>query len=138
MRMKELRQLIKQTEPHKKLLFNRLTYTVIIVLLLSAGAQAYIAQNDDGQISGTVVDQNGEPVDGATVEMTVIPLSGVTDTESTTTDAQGEFTFTREDVLEFRITVIVNGEKIHNEQHHLLFRGQNTELQIKLNTTIAS
>lgn len=70
--------------------------------------------------------------------MTVIPLSGVTDSESTTTDAEGEFTFTREDVLEFRISVIVDGEKIHTEQHHLLFRGQNTELQIELNTTVAT
>lgn len=136
MRKKELRQLIKQTEPHKKLLFNRLTYTIVIVLLVSAGAQAYIAQNNDGQISGTVVDQTGEPVDGATVQMTVIPLSGVTTTESTTTDAQGEFSFIREDVLEFRIRIIVDDEEIHTQQHHLMFRGQNTELRIELDTTV--
>ncbi|MWV38848.1 carboxypeptidase-like regulatory domain-containing protein [Natrialba sp. INN-245] len=132
----EFRQLIRQSEPHKKLLFNKLTYTIVIVLVLSAGAQAYVAQNNDGQISGTVVDQNGDPIEDATIQMDVIPLSGVTDSESTTTNAQGEFEFTREDILEFRITVLINAEEKHTKEHHLLFRGQNTELQIELDTTI--
>jgi len=136
MRKKEIRHLFRQTQPHKKLLFNKLTYTLIILLVLSAGAQAYITDNNDGQISGTVVDADGEPVADATVEMNIIPLSGVTDTVSTTTDSDGNFEFVREDVLEFRIIVIVDDEQVYSESHHLMFHGQNTDLRIQLDMRV--
>lgn len=136
MRKKELRHLIKQTKPHKKLLFNKLTYVVVIFLVLSAGAQAYTTTNDDGQITGTVVDAQNEPVDNATVELVVIPLSGVTETETTTTGANGRFEFTREDILELRINVIIDGDQVYSQPHHLMYQGQNSNFQIELNTTV--
>lgn len=136
MKKNELRYLIEQTQPHKKLLFNKLTYVVVIILVLSAGAQAYATANDDGQITGTVIDTNNEPVNNATVRLEVIPLSGVTETETTTTGPNGKFEFTREDILELRITVIVDGEQMYSQPHHLLYRGQNSNLQIELDTTV--
>lgn len=118
----------------RRLLFNRIMLTVLLIVGLSAGAYAYVDANNDGDVSGVVVDEEGEPVPDATVTIGNIDLKGVVVPVEVTTNENGEFTYDNQEILEFRI--LAHHEDIgasEIERHHRLYEGQqlNLELTIK-------
>lgn len=123
--------LLVETVSLRDLLINRLTIIVAVLLLASAGATAYVSANDDGEFTGRVVTESGEPVENVTVTLREIPLQGVVDRENTRTNADGEFRFTDQtQLLEYRVDVRVDGEIVAFERNHLFFRGQNRHVVI--------
>lgn len=135
MRVPPLLKLIGELFTWRQLLVNRFTLLLAIVLVMTGGVVAYVDQNDGGQIAGKVVIESGEPVPNATVELHAIPLQGVVKTNTTNTNAEGAFEFTgKESLLEYRLVVRVDGTTVHKKHYHLMFKGQNRDHTITVET----
>lgn len=135
MKLPPLLKLAQEMFTWKELLVNRFTVLIAIILITTGGVVAYVGQNDGGHLSGKVVTESGEPVADATVELHAIPLQGVVATNSTNTTSEGTFEFTgMESLLEYRLIVRVNGTTVHKDRYHLMFRGQNREHTIVIDS----
>jgi len=128
-----LLKLIAETVSVRRLLINRFTILVAVVLVASVAAQGYVAANDDGRITGQVVDESGDPVPNANVTLSPQTVAGVPDPQTTTTDENGEFEFQDGSLLEFTIKA-EHGEigASETQRHHLYFQGQNKEVTLVL------
>lgn len=126
--LRQLALLVRNTVTLRKLIFNRFVILVIVLLLANfALVQPHVTANNGGQMSGTVVDESGDPIENATVYIQKLALKNQDPYESTTTGSDGQFTFTdKPDYIEFRIYAETrNGQQSEVQQHHLYFRGQN-------------
>jgi outer membrane receptor protein involved in Fe transport len=83
----------------------RLAHTVVVVLICSA---AIWGQSNQGGISGTVFDQNGAVVPGATVIITDL---GTLKTISLTTSESGSYSFRSLDPVTYSVRVEASGFK---------------------------
>jgi hypothetical protein len=116
---------LSRTISVKKLLLNKLTLSVIVVTLLIIGFETYIAFAATGEISGTVLDADGEPVEGAEVTLTPRTTTGVDRSLVETTSSKGEFMFSELDtIIEYDIFIKYNEEIVFSERKHLYFKGQ--------------
>ena len=130
--LRQLALLIRETVTLRQVFLNRITLVLMATLLIAGGAQAYTNANDDGQISGTVVGPDGEPVPNANVTIRPIGSETVGSSQTTNTDDEGKFVFTNQTrVLEFEITATKGGQT-EVRRIHLYFRGQNTDVTLKL------
>src|SRR5262245_11149573 len=82
---------------------RRITH-VLAVFLLLLGAATGFAQTYTGTVAGTVNDEQGGVLPGATVT-----LAGKTGSRSSVTDAKGEYRFTAVDPGTYDITVEMQG-----------------------------
>lgn len=132
--VRQLSLLVRETITLRKLLLNRITFVLMAVLLLAGGSQAYIATNDDGRISGTVVGPDGEPVPNASVTMRPIGSETVGSADTTYTNEDGEFVFRNKTrVLQFSISASNTRVGESEERRiHLYFRGQNTDVTLEI------
>lgn len=131
MKLPPLLQLAQETVTWRKLLLNRLTILLVVLLLVAVPLQVYASGNADGRIQGQVVDEDGDPVENATVKLQKIPLEGVIKSERTTTDENGEFRYENQtDVLEFRIVVEKEGYETAEHHDQSLFPGENRDITI--------
>lgn len=121
----------------RQLVFNRFTIVLAALLLLSVGVHAHVSANNDGRISGVVVGPDGEPVADANVTMRKISAESVESEKSTLTDENGRFVFQNQtSVLEFDIYAQKGGVGQSRVQRiHLYFRGENTEVELRLQET---
>jgi len=119
----------------RKILFNRITLVVLVAVVLTIGMQGYISANNDGNIQGTVIDADGEPVEDAVVVLSEERRLGQNPSHETTTNANGEFAFTGlTEVLEFRLYAEApDGQESEEYRIHLNFQGQNYEQDIVFN-----
>lgn len=117
----------------RRVLFNRIMITVLLIVGLSTGAYAYVDANNDGDVSGVVVDEEGEPVPDATVRIGSIDLKGVVIPDQVTTDENGEFTYDNQEMIEFRIVAYhENIGQSEIERHHRLYKGQQMNLEVTI------
>lgn len=116
----------------RRLLFNRFTVVIVAALLLTGSVQAYADMNNEGHVTGRVVDEDGDPVPGATVYIQRVNVRNQLGRINTTTDENGYFEFTNQTrLLEYRIEAVKEGVGSSGvTRHHLYFRGQNTNLTI--------
>lgn len=116
----------------RRLLLNRFTLVIVCALLLTGSVGAYAQANNDGQISGRVVDADGDPVANATVYLQRVNIRNQLGRVNTTTDENGYFEFTDQTrTLEFRMHAVKEGlGSSKTTRHHLYFRGQNTQVTI--------
>lgn len=131
MKLPPLLKLVVETVSVRRLLINRFTILIAVVLVASIAAQGYIAANNEGYVTGQVVDGNGDPIANATVTVSPQTIAGVPDRKSTTTDENGEFEFRDDSFLEF--TIQAQHEELgesETRRYHLYFRGQNTEVEL--------
>jgi hypothetical protein len=137
-----LRQLLLLVESLtlRKLLLNRFTIVIVAFLLLAGSVQAYAAANNQGTVTGRVVDTNGDPVADATVFIERVNIRNQLGKVNTTTDADGYYEFTNQTrLLEFRIQAVKEGVgESRVTRHHLYFRGQNTDITIVVRPGSAS
>jgi len=118
----------------RDLLTNRLVIVIVLVLVVSGSVQALTSMNDDGNISGQVMNADGEPVAGANVVIQGLNIRSQTGGANTTTNENGYYEFTNQtDVLEFRLSVTKEGYKSTEIRHHLYFKGQNERIDVTLN-----
>lgn len=117
----------------RTIFLNRLMITLLVVLVLFGGAYGYVDMNNDGHIEGVVVDENGEPVENAAVEIGRIDLKGVVHDEKIKTDENGRFQYQNPELLEYRLVAYHEdvGRSDANT-HHLLYKGQNKEHRLVL------
>jgi hypothetical protein len=130
----------------RKLLLNRITIVLFIIVIAFSGSTLYVSANSNGVIEGTVVTEDGEPVENADITLRTATFGAVSQSVSTTTDSDGYFRFDDEvientnsdvnlhQVMEFRIIVERNGTELGQKRFHQLFRGQQRTLDI----TVAS
>ena len=132
--IRQLGLLIRETISIRMLVFNRVTIVLLTLLLLFGVGQGYIATNDDGRISGTVIGPDGEPVRDANVTIRPIGSETVGSEKTTNTDDDGRFDFTDQtSVLQFEISASKGGLGQSGVQRiHLYFRGQNTAVTLAI------
>jgi hypothetical protein len=109
---------------------NRGRLIALGLLVLAFGLwQLYVHANDDGLLVGRVVDEQGDPVPGATVVIAEKTLELLKNQRSTTTDASGTFRFEGLEMVEFVVQAQKSGyEPTPSRSYHLYFRSQNFEL----------
>lgn len=117
----------------RTVLFNRFTIILVAIVLITAGAQAYVNTNDSGVISGQVVDEEGDPVADVTVVIEKVDLKNQVGRQTQTTDSTGQFRFSDANVLEFRIYAQNDKTKSNVHQIHLYYRGQPRQVTLVLN-----
>ena len=136
---KQLGKLALETITLRRLPLNR--FVILAVLLVAVNGlviQPYTATRSDGRIEGTVVDADGEPVEGATVSIQKMKLKTQRPYVSTNTSANGQFRFTgKTTYIEFRIYAKREGVgRSAVKNVHLYFRGQNKgDIRLILNET---
>ena len=139
--IRQLVLLVRETVTLRQVLLNRVVILFMMILLVGGGLQGYIALNNDGRISGTVVGPNGEPVSDANVTMRPIGAESVGSSQTTLTNSDGQFVFSNQTtVLQFEIYANKAGlGRSPAKRTHLYFRGQNTHTTLEItNTTNAA
>jgi len=137
--VKQLGKLALETITLRRLLLNR--FVILAVLLVAVTGlviPSYTATRSDGRIEGTVVDADGEPVEGATVSIQKLKLKSQRPYVSTNTSADGQFHFRgKTTYIEFRIYAEKEGVgRSAVKNVHLYFRGQNRgDIRLTLNGT---
>jgi len=84
----------------------------IVALLLFTFVLPVLAQTSKGTIVGTILDQNGAAVAGATVKLSNVE-TGVS--RETTTSAEGTYRFEAVDPGNYKIDVTAGGFRGHND-----------------------
>jgi len=77
----------------RKLLLNRVTITLLILLLAIIAWNIFVLNNDDGLLVGQILSSDGEPVPSATVILSERSLITRTAIATTQTDESGWFKF---------------------------------------------
>jgi len=107
---------------------GRFVFIVAVVLALLIW-NIHVRLNDDGIITGVVLTPEGDPVQGATVQLREQTLNLVKEPRTEQTDDQGRFIFTDIEMIDFVISAKKEGigtSKRH--RYHLYFMRQNFEL----------
>ena len=113
----------------RKILVNRVTVTFGTIIVLVTGWNLYILGHDDGRLSGTVVDLDGNPVAGATAVISELSLINRNIIDTAMTDADGRFQFLAHD--HHALVLQAQKDGIGNSKRHelrLYFRNQNLDL----------
>ena len=76
-----------------RLLSNRFVVVPALLLVLTAGWNAWVVTHDHGIVAGRVLDTSGTPVEGAEVKLWVFNFATFVVKASTTTKPDGSFTF---------------------------------------------
>jgi hypothetical protein len=76
-----------------RLLRNRFVVVPALLLVLTAGWNAWVVTHDHGIVAGRVLDASGTPVEGAEVKLWVFNFATFVVQTSTTTKPDGSFAF---------------------------------------------
>jgi len=107
---------------------GRIVFIVAVVLVLLIWI-VHVRLNDDGIITGVVLTEQGEPVQGATVQLREQTLNLIKEPRTEQTDDRGRFEFTGIEMIEFVISAKQEGVGASQRHHyHLYFMRQNFEL----------
>jgi hypothetical protein len=107
---------------------GRIVFVVAVVLALAIWI-VHVRLNDDGIVSGVVLNEEGEPVAGATVQIREQTLNLLKEPRTEQTDEQGRFVFTNIEMIEFVISAKLEGVGASaRPRYHLYFMRQNFEL----------
>lgn len=133
MKVPPLLKLAQETVSLRRLLFNRFTILIVVLLVAAVAWQGYVVANNQGNVTGTVVDGDGNPVANATVTLSPQTVASVPNPQSTTTDENGEFAFRDNTHIEFTLTATHEdlGES-DTERYHLYFEGQNKGVMLTI------
>ena len=128
----QLSYLVRSTISVRRLLFNRITITLLIVIFGIALVQGYAAVTGSGTIDGKVVNSNGEPIENANVTLERVDIRVTRTVDSTTTDANGEFSFQNDKIIEFNIVATHEGYESTRYRYHRYYPSQDVEFTIVL------
>jgi hypothetical protein len=107
---------------------GRILFVVAVVLALLIW-NIHVRLKDDGIVTGVVLTQEGNPVQGATVQLREQTLNLIKEPRTEQTDEQGRFVFTDIEMIEFVISARLEGVGASERQrYHLYFMRQNFEL----------
>lgn len=120
-------------------LLNRFVLVPVILAVVAAAWNVYVATHDHGVVSGRVVDAAGRPVPDATVALWVFNFTTFEEKQHVKTDAQGLFRFT--DNPSHKIQLSAEKPGIGRSQRipvFLYFRAEDVELSAPLRLAGAS
>jgi len=109
------------------LISGSLANSIVIFVILAAlvGWLAFVSLNNDGVITGVVVDGKGNPVAGARVLVREKTLQLIKPPVGTDTDSKGVYRFKDMKIIEFLISARKDGYKSAQPAHyHLYFKGE--------------
>ena len=107
-------------------------FVLVCLLVLSAGMSRLHAQSSTGTIQGTVVDQSGHALEGATIA--VISESG--DSHKVLSGAEGKFTFTGIPAGSYTVQICASG--FSTMQEPVIVGGATESLPITLSIASVS
>ncbi len=107
---------------------GRILFVAAVVLALLIWI-IHVRLNDDGVVTGVVLTQAGDPVQGATVQLREQTLNLVKEPRAVKTDEQGRFEFTDIEMIDFLVSAKLDGVGASaRKRYHLYFMRQNFEL----------
>ncbi len=110
-------------------LINRFLITFGAIAVVIVTWNIYVADNNDGILSGQVVGPDGISVANAQVQLSEQTIVSLTKLDSTTTDDQGRFKFVRHGQHSLVLTAQKDGVGASGRYPvRLLFRNQNYEM----------
>ena len=110
--------------------WNRYTITLGSILLLVGLWNLYVTLNNDGVITGRVVDPDNLPVEGATVVLSERTLLVSAVRARTTTDAKGAFRFLGHKLYHIYLEAYREDVgRMPPREYRLYFKGQNLTLR---------
>jgi carboxypeptidase family protein len=109
----------------RTLLLNRFALTLGGILGLVLFWNIYVGANNDGLLYGQIVDANGTPIAGATVEAVGKKLALSAPVGQTTTDEDGRFSFEGLEEYSFVVSAKLDGASSRGRLVRLWFKGQN-------------
>lgn len=137
--LRQIALLVTEAVSIRRLLLNRFVIVLAVVLLATVGGNAYMNQNDSDLLTGTVVTEDGAPVENATVAIEVVGIENIVNRNETRTDSAGRFSVPNYsgsgDVagMELRIRVTTeDGYESPTVFRHALFPDQNLNVHIVL------
>ncbi len=116
-------------------LHNRFVLTFGIIAIAVLIWNIYVALNDDGRITGQVVDPAGQPVPQATVVLARNTVTSVETVGKTTTNEQGRFTFDDHGQFSIVLTASKGEQESSRRTIPLWFRNQNINITPPLTIT---
>ena len=109
---------------------NRYSITFGSIAILATIWNVYVALNDDGIITGTVVGPDNRPVAGATVVLSEKTLLVTAPRARTTSDANGQFRFNGHRLYHIYLEASKEGIGLMKaKEFRLYFKGQNMALE---------
>ena len=106
----------------------RLAFVVVLALIILVW-NIYVANNNDGYLRGVVLNQEGQPVEGARVELQEKTINLLKQPIVTTSGEDGRFEYRDIFMIEFVISARQEGVgRAERQHHHLYFEGQNYTL----------
>ncbi|HUX12399.1 MAG TPA: carboxypeptidase-like regulatory domain-containing protein [Spirochaetia bacterium] len=98
---------------------------IFVIVAAFAGWMAFVYLNNDGVITGVVVDGSGHPVSNARVLVREKTLQLIKPPIGTDTNSKGVYRFKDMKIIEFLISARKDGYKSPEPVHyHLYFKGQ--------------
>ncbi|WP_324760961.1 carboxypeptidase-like regulatory domain-containing protein [Haloarcula montana] len=136
---RQIALLVREAVSIRRLLLNRFVILAAVLLLATVSANAYMTQNADNRLTGTVVAEDGTPVENATVQTEVVGIENIVNTNETTTDPEGQFSIPNYSGsgdaagMELRIRVTTeDGYESPTVFRHAYFPDQNMNVRIEL------
>mgnify|MGYP006274278469 CR=1 FL=1 len=107
---------------------RNLNWNLVFLALLAVvalGVFVWIQIDRTGEIRGVVEYPDGTPAAGATVRLREKTLNLIKEGVTATTDAEGRFTFTDQEIIEFFLDAQgPAGRRAPERRYHLYFAGQ--------------
>jgi hypothetical protein len=118
------------------LLINRFVVVPGLIALVVLAWNAYVFTHNHGIVEGTVVDQAGKPVAGATVALWTYNFTTYEEKQHATTDAEGVFRFASNPSHRIQVSAEKPGVgRSPRELIFLYFQSQDTTLSQPLKLT---
>jgi hypothetical protein len=120
----------------RRLLLNRFVLVPALLVLVTAGWNAWVVTHDHGIVAGRVLDAGGVPVEGAEVKLWVFDFATFVVKASTTTRPDGSFTFDNNPSHNIQISAEKPGlGRSERISVRLYFRSEDIRLQEPLRLT---
>lgn len=130
--------LLRESFSLRRILVNRFTVVLAVILLATTGANAFMDNNDGDRLTGTIVSEDGTPVENATVTVRVVGIENQIASHEVVTDGSGQFVI--EDYsgpadrgVDLRIRVQTeDGYESGTFYRHTFFPGQSVDVLLPL------
>lgn len=130
--------LLRESMSLRRLIVNRFTVLLLVIVLVTTGAGAYMDGNSGERLTGTVVTADGSPVENATVTLQVVGIENEIASREAVTNGSGQFVMedysgSGDSGIDLRFTVVTeDGSESGPHFRHTLFPGQTLDVRLRI------